>query len=1106
MRKDLRIGKLTIISPWPVHFNFKTTVHNNPMTLRLHCNVFSVENLNKLFLAFCLFIAGHAFAQPGIEYDKIYEMQGIKMDTKDGGFLILGDGDHNNDYHIAKHNAAGTLEWEKTYKGNGADNLKSVIQTSDGGYLLGGYSNSNKGLDKSENTYDTDDVDIFDYWIIKITADGTKQWDRTLGGSGVDLFISMLETSDGGYLIGGNSNSPVSAVKTMPAIIHYNYNSSTFDYWLVKLASGGDLQWDKRIGGNGSEKLVSMRATSDGGYLLAGTSSSRIGYDKDIDTRGENDFWIVKITSAGLKISENVYGGSSSDDLISFEPTFDGGFILGGTSGSEPGGEKTSQHFGPADYIDYWLVKVNAALEKQWDSTYGGVDHDFFISASQTPDAGYIIIGSSRSEPAGNRTAVRQGNEDLWVIKTNVNGVIEWDKSLSDRSGNYYNVSIKLVADGGYLIQTSSSSRGPIDDKTSYGFGLWEIKLLADFNQKKLSFSKPSLAFNLQPYAPEPAAPKYVTLSANTGNPSPTLVKNAPDNWVLLPAPALGSLPITVDGSEFRNGEYNASVIAVAPGYERAILPISLLSVDSTMLPVLYGVTNETIIENVPLTFTADANVQIGQTKIFSLENAPEGAAINPSTGVFKWTPVVPGVYKFTVKVTADTSPLLTDEEEITVTVLRETSNDIVRINAGGGAYTTKDGRQFIADQYFNGNDRTSSNDTVDILNTEDDELYRSGRAATSFGYTIPVRKGVVKVTLHFAEIYWGVFPNRPKSTGQRRFEVEAEGAVILSNYDISAKAGGPLQAVQESFEVMVLDGALNLVFIGYKDLARISAIEVERLEPQTNVVLAPVADAFVRKGKFSNNNFGSELTLDCKTGTSKDLDRVSFLKFSLAPFSKIEYAKLRIYGYNYEGSRLIPLEVWGLEDDNWTENGITAANAPEDPGTYLEGIYVTRHKNYLEIDVKDFAQAQIDGNKILTFMIKTASPSNARVVFNSRENAINPPQLEIISIGPVNSEARLAAQETMPEDKSDPNASSVYPNPVKDRIMVNISSRHSADLRLQLFNVLGNCFQVETENGITPGGKVDLDISNLALRSGLYLLKVHSEKHSEVLRVLVAE
>ena len=368
------------------------------------------------------------------------------------------------------------------------------------------------------------------------------------------------------------------------------------------------------------------------------------------------------------------------------------------------------------------------------------------------------------------------------------------------------------------------------------------------------------------------------------------------------------------------------------------------------------------------------------------------------------------------------------------------------------------------------------------------------------------MRNGIVKVTLHFAEIYWGVFPNRPGSNGPRKFFVWAENIELLSDYDIFAAAGGPLRAVKESFEVSVSDGVLDLSFYSNKDLARISAIEIERKETQNTLALAPVADAFVRKAEFSDSNFGSELTLDCKNGTRENLYRESYLKFSLASLSQVSTAKLRIYGYNFEGGRSISMDVTGLEDDAWTENGITAANAPTDAGTFLGNIRVKQQKQYLEIDVTNFVKAQLAGDKSLTLMIKATGLSNARVVFNSRENSDNPPQLEIITTGPVTSQARLAYKETMTENEGRINASSIYPNPVIDRIMVNVSDRHSADVELQLLNVSGTSYQAEAESRIVPGEKADINISNLALRSGLYLLKVHSKKHSEVLKVLVAD
>jgi hypothetical protein len=172
-----------------------------------------------------------------------------------------------------------------------------------------------------------------------------------------------------------------------------------------------------------------------------------------------------------------------------------------------------------------------------------------------------------------------------------------------------------------------------------------------------------------------------------------------------------------------------------------------------------------------------------------------------------------------------------------------------IRINSGGRSFTTSDGRLFRADSFYTGDNRISTTVEVEILNTTHDELYRTGRCSDNFGYNIPVPNGSYKVTLHFAETYWGVYPGRPAIASRRVFNVNAEGKNKLASYKILERAGGPLRAVQETFNVSVSDGFLNLDFLpGGADKPRVSAIEVEVIKPLTSLSLSPVADAYVRQ------------------------------------------------------------------------------------------------------------------------------------------------------------------------------------------------------------------------------------------------------------------
>ncbi len=137
--------------------------------------------------------------------------------------------------------------WDKTIGGNSDDYFTSLQPTRDGGYILGGWSYSSKSGDKSGNNKGG-----WDYWVVKLKADGSKEWDKTIGGNDSDILLSVQQTSDGGYILGGYSWSSKSNDKTG------NSKGST-DYWVVKLKADGSKVWDKTLGGNGSDVLVSLR-------------------------------------------------------------------------------------------------------------------------------------------------------------------------------------------------------------------------------------------------------------------------------------------------------------------------------------------------------------------------------------------------------------------------------------------------------------------------------------------------------------------------------------------------------------------------------------------------------------------------------------------------------------------------------------------------------------------------------------------------------------------------------------------------------------------------------------------------------------------------------
>ncbi len=356
-----------------------------------------------------------------------------------------------------------TIQWQQSYGGNTNDGARVIKQTSDGGYILGGYSFSGISGNKTNAGFGD-----FDYWLVKLDTNGNKQWDRSLGGSGEDQFTTLQQTADGGYIAGGYSISPISGNKT-------NAGFGDFDYWVTKLDANGNKLWDKSFGGDSADFLYSLQQTSDGGYILGGHSYSGISGNKTNANFGVNDFWLVKIDANGNKQWDKSYGGTSYDFLVTLQQTTDGGYVLGGYSSSPPSGNKTNINFGG---YDYWIVKTDNLGNKQWDQSFGGDTHDNLTALRQTSDGGYIVAGYTLSGVSGNKISPSFGSTDGWLVKLNASGNKQWDQSFGGDILDYIN-SVQQTSEGGYILGGYSDSPAS-GNKTGTNFGgydCWIVKV-----------------------------------------------------------------------------------------------------------------------------------------------------------------------------------------------------------------------------------------------------------------------------------------------------------------------------------------------------------------------------------------------------------------------------------------------------------------------------------------------------------------------------------------------------------------------------------------------------------------------------------------------------
>jgi len=230
------------------------------------------------------------------------------VQTKDGGYALAGYtnsfGAGGFDFWLVKTDSNGNMLWNKTYGGTGTDIAYSMVQTSDGGYALAGYT-------------DSFGAGGADFWLVKTDASGNMLWNKTYGGTGADEAYSVVQTSDGGYALAGITNS---------------FGAGGWDFWLVKTDMNGNMLWNKTYGGTGDDYASSMIQTSDGGYAIAGETISFGGS------------WLVKTDANGNMLWNKTYGGVA----YSVVQTSDGGYALAGYAGYGAGG------------YDFWLVRTDS--------------------------------------------------------------------------------------------------------------------------------------------------------------------------------------------------------------------------------------------------------------------------------------------------------------------------------------------------------------------------------------------------------------------------------------------------------------------------------------------------------------------------------------------------------------------------------------------------------------------------------------------------------------------------------------------------------------------------------------------------------------------------
>jgi hypothetical protein len=377
----------------------------------LKFNPGKMKTKNLLFALFFMIFLTET-ASPQLTFQKIIGGTGadfgtVISPTTDGGYILVGTtasfGAGGDDIYLIRLDHNGDTLWTRTYGGSDDETGLSVKQTADGGFIISGDSKSFGANGK-------------DVYLVKTDPLGNPVWSKLFGSSGNDYGNSVLQTSDGGYLVAGSSS---------------DLGAGNYDAYFIRTDANGGMLWTKTYGGPLEDDGNFVQQTSDGGFVLVGTTASY--------GAGGYDAYVVKTNATGGVLWQKTYGGAGDDYGFSIRQTADGGYILNGATNS----------FGAGGF-DCYLLKTDSNGVVAWSKTYGSTNTDLCNGVLQTNDGGYIFVGQS----FGFGTA-----SDIYLVKTNDAGDTLWTK-IYGGAGYEFESCILQTSDGGYLISGGEESFG----------------------------------------------------------------------------------------------------------------------------------------------------------------------------------------------------------------------------------------------------------------------------------------------------------------------------------------------------------------------------------------------------------------------------------------------------------------------------------------------------------------------------------------------------------------------------------------------------------------------------------------------------------------------
>jgi hypothetical protein len=436
--------------------------------------------------------------------------------SPDGGYILAGhtqfytqagpDGDVSNPPHngasdiwVVKISATGQLEWEHCYGGSDTEGSRAVRSTSDGGYIVVGPTSSSNG-DVSGCPGTNNSPGFSAFWVLKLAADGTLEWQRCLGGSQTELPQSVMETVYGGFLVGGYTTSNDGDVSG---------NAGGRDAWLVKLANDGSLDWQLCLGGLGNEVINDIvHATNDGFFAVGASNSNNPSSIPGVYL--DDDIWVLKLDNYGQIEWESFFGGSGRDIGRAIRMTEDGGCIIAGMTNSTDGHMECALGLN-----DIWIARIAPDGTLLWSNCYGGSGFDSPDDLEITEHGTILVSGKTFSMDG--QVSGCLGNGDGWLLEVDGGGVVLWQRCMGGSGDDAFQVLSSPQHDGSFLVAGGTGSM----DGDLAGLGcnndMWVVKLSPlTTGRPRL---EPSLALTLFPN------PTTSTLHIQWSGPAPSTLE-----------------------------------------------------------------------------------------------------------------------------------------------------------------------------------------------------------------------------------------------------------------------------------------------------------------------------------------------------------------------------------------------------------------------------------------------------------------------------------------------------------------------------------------------------------------------------------------------------